>query len=207
MIMDTSLDPKSPQAGSERIYEILTRLGRLIQSEERASGELVPVQLHALAYLSRCNRYSDRPAAVGEYLGVTKGTASQTLQALQRKGLITKEADSEDGRVVHLRLTEEGREHLRHGRPEAFKRALAKLGEEESSALGKSLEALLLGLQRGHGGRTFGICRTCRHFRDLGPEGFRCGLTHEPLALPESRLLCREHETPGPSPRTGSKGR
>ena len=63
------------------------------------------VQLEALVYLSMANRYSDTPLGVAEYLGITKGTASQTIKALVDLGLIDKVSDGSDGRVVHCTLT------------------------------------------------------------------------------------------------------
>ena len=61
-----------------------------------------------LHYLSVCNRYSDTPMAVTEYLGQTKGTVSQTLKVLEKKALLFKEPDKDDKRVMHLKLTEQG---------------------------------------------------------------------------------------------------
>ncbi|MEJ2419540.1 MAG: winged helix DNA-binding protein, partial [Exilibacterium sp.] len=57
---------------------------------------------------SICIRYSGMPMGVTDYLGQTKGTISQSLKNLERKGLIEKLADSEDKRVVHLQLTQAG---------------------------------------------------------------------------------------------------
>jgi DNA-binding MarR family transcriptional regulator len=50
-----------------------------------AAHGLQPVQLEVLNYLSSCNRYSDTPMAVTEYLGQTKGTVSQTIKTLEKK--------------------------------------------------------------------------------------------------------------------------
>ena len=182
-----------------RLHEYLTRISRLLQAEERSSAAgLLPVQLHALEYVGRCNRYSDRPAAVSEYLQVTKGTASQTLRVLEKRGLIEKRTDDEDGRVVHLRITTKGRRLL--GRvipPPTAATVLAELPETEKQQLEDGLERLLRGLQRANGGRTFGVCHTCRHFlREGSPhaQGFRCGLTSERLTPADSRRICREHE-------------
>jgi len=177
-------------------YEQMIRLTRLLQAEERsASPSLQPVQLHALQYLSRCNRYSDRPAAVAEYLGVTKGTASQTLGVLEEAGYVTKRADPDDGRVVHLHLTRGGKRVLdKAGGRSLLDRALDAFSTDDRGQLGGSLNQLLRELQRANGSRSFGICHTCRHFKSEGAGKFRCGLTLEPLAAKETELLCREHE-------------
>lgn len=64
-----------------------------------------PTHLSALRYLASCNRYSNTPLAVTEYLGLTKGTVSQSLNRLETYGFIVKSQDQRDKRSVHLELT------------------------------------------------------------------------------------------------------
>lgn len=185
----------------DRLYALLERLGNLLRTEERAAGlphGLQPVHLQALRYLQSCNRYSNTPAALTEYLGLTKGTVSQTLLLLEEKGLLRKEADREDRRVVHLLLTDAGRAVLDDALPpELFKRALAGL-PGGSEALEASLTGLLRSLQAANAQRSFGACGTCKHFKREGPGRYRCGITQEPLSREDSQLLCREHEAAPP---------
>ena len=56
------------------LIERLTSLMRIWNRQHPLLAELQPIQVSALIYLSRCNRYSDTPLAVTEYLGLTKGT-------------------------------------------------------------------------------------------------------------------------------------
>lgn len=94
------------------LYDYLERLTSLMRAwsrEQPLVAELQPVQLSALHYLARCNRYSDTPLGVTEYLGLTKGTVSQSLKVLEGRGLISKLPDARDRRSVHLRLTDAGR--------------------------------------------------------------------------------------------------
>ena len=65
------------------------RLARLMRAAEHDAG-LNPAQWEALRYLSRAIRFSNSPGALTRYLGATKGTISQTVIALERKGFITK---------------------------------------------------------------------------------------------------------------------
>jgi DNA-binding MarR family transcriptional regulator len=184
----------------DRLYALLERLGNLLRTEERTAGlrhGLQPVHLQALRYLESCNRYSNTPAALTEYLGLTKGTVSQTLLLLEEKGLLRKEASTEDRRVVHLHLTEAGRAVLDEALPPAlFTQVLGGL-PGGGEALEESLAALLRSLQAANAQRSFGACGTCKHFRREGPGRFRCGLTKEPLSREDSVLLCREHESAG----------
>ena len=57
------------------VFDLIERMAALIRSEERkkcAEFGLQPVHLQVLDYLSRCNRYSDTPAALTNYLGMTR---------------------------------------------------------------------------------------------------------------------------------------
>ncbi|KAB2832447.1 MAG: winged helix-turn-helix transcriptional regulator [Candidatus Dadabacteria bacterium] len=181
-----------------RIQSLIERLGNLMRAGARASGGgLEPVHREILGYLSVCNRYSDTPAGVTDYLGATKGTTSQSIGVLERKGFLKKRPDKEDGRVVHLVLTAVGRRMTGDGTvPEAFAEALLDMGPGEKETLARLLSKILTGLQRRNGGRTFGVCRTCRFFGENAlPGSHQCGLTLEPLSDGDSFKICREHET------------
>jgi DNA-binding MarR family transcriptional regulator len=86
----------------------LERLARLLRQSGHAKG-LNPVQWEALRYLERCNVLSHSPGAMAKYLSSTKGTVSQTIKALEKKGLLSKHVDPKDSRGVALYLTEAGR--------------------------------------------------------------------------------------------------
>lgn len=176
---------------------LLERLAALIQQtvrEEALRHGLQPVHLQILAYLARANRYSTLPIAIAEYLGITRGTVSQSLALLERKGLVAKAPDDQDARRVQLRLTPAGEALLEGGWSERLEAALTVMGVDRG-ALETGLRALLVGLQRRNGQRPFGICRHCAHFLTQAG-GARCGLTGEPLAEVQTGKLCREWTAP-----------
>jgi len=180
-----------------KLHQRLERLANLLRRETRTAGAdygLQPVQWEALHYLSRCNRYSDMPQAVTEYLGSTKGTVSQTLKVLEKKGFISKHLDPGDRRVVHMRLTGTGRERLHAALPApALVQACENLSAAQLSTLDDGLEALLGSIQQTNGLRRFGVCKSC-HANQAGDQGFLCSLTGEPLSETEIRQICREHQ-------------
>ena len=94
--------------GPERIAALIERIGRLLSTDAHAGG-LLPVQWEALRYLGRANRFSRTPAALTAYLGLTKGTVSQTVHALEARGLVTKQVDPVDRRGRRLSLSPAGR--------------------------------------------------------------------------------------------------
>ena len=177
----------------------LERLSALLQQtvrDEAARHGLLPIHIQVLHYLSRANRYSDIPIAIAEYFGITRGTVSQTLAVLERKGLLAKKADPRHGRRVHLRLTAAGRAVLKGSWPEHIDQALRRLGDEPN--LEASLRRLLTALQAANGQRAFGLCRECAHFLREN-DGARCGLTGEPLAVEQTARICRDWTAPAES--------
>jgi MarR family transcriptional repressor of emrRAB len=172
---------------------LLERLGALIQQSVRdaaARQGLLPIHIQVLHYLMRANRYSDLPIAIAEYFGITRGTVSQTLAVLERKGLLTKEPDAQHGKRVHLKLTSAGESVLSESWVEHVEQALCER-PVDADALESTLRNLLSAMQRVNGQRAFGICRQCDHFL-TEESGARCGLTHEPLATEQTIRICRE---------------
>ena len=181
------------------IFDLIERMGALIRTEERRKCTVLGLQsvhLLALEYLSRCNRYSDTPAALTSYLGMTKGTVSQTLLLLQKKGYLIKSGDASDKRKVHLVLTDAGKKILQQARPmELFNLAAQILEQNEKGIDGEAFVQALVALQKANKSESFGLCKTCRHFTNT-TEGYLCGLTKGPLTQSDSEKICREHILP-----------
>ncbi|KJK04015.1 MULTISPECIES: MarR family winged helix-turn-helix transcriptional regulator [Pseudomonas] len=178
------------------LFDLLERLSSLTRvwfRQHPLLADLQPIQLSALLYLARCNRYSNTPLAVTEYLGLTKGTVSQSLKALEGKGLISKTQDAADKRSVHLSLTAPARALLAAVMPPDFlATANARMGARGQD-LERLLGELLRTIQRQENVPGFGLCKTCRFHRKTATGGF-CQLTQEPLAAAERELICREHQ-------------
>ncbi len=182
----------------ETVAVLLERLARILQNEAHAAG-LKPTQWEALRYLARANRFSRSPSALTAYLGTTKGTVSQTLMALERKGLVAKAPDAAHRRHLHIDLTPEGERLLRQDPIAAVMRSAEQLPEQQRRHLAETLSALLTDMLRQRQGRPFGVCRTCRFFQTQHPEGgpHRCGLLGVALSADDSQRICVEQE-PGP---------
>lgn len=177
------------------IAPLLERLTRILHNDAHKEG-MKPVQWEVLRYLLRANRFSRSPGAVTTYLGVTKGTVSQTLNTLERKGLIEKKADPVDKRTIHMRVTSAGRKALRHDPAIDLDAAMGQLGGGDKAALSAHLETVLTSMLHNRGGRPFGACKACRHFNQNVPKGkpHYCGLLHEPLSNADGEAICVEHE-------------
>ena len=180
-------------------FQLLERITSLLLSEERkrylALG-IQPVHAQVLEYLAMCNQYSDTPAALTEYLGLTKGTVSQSLQVLERKGYLSKLPDPNDGRVVHLSLMPAGLELLNQIQPlDIFTQAEENLLQKEFKSLRHALGATLHVLQKANQSKSFGFCQSCRYYRETD-QHMQCGLTGDPLSQEEVHKICREHRFP-----------
>ena len=188
----------NPPINSVKTEQLLERLASLMRSKTRVSliaHGLLPVQFEALHYLSRCNRYSDSPMAVVEYLGQTKGTVSQTLKILEKKGLLQKSTDTADKRVKHLIITAQGRALVGQILPSPLlEMAAGLMGDNQLSTVNAVLTELLRTLQRANQSKTFGQCGTCQHNITEPTGGHTCGLTKESLTVIDVSLICLEHE-------------
>lgn len=175
---------------TDRTQVLVERLAHVLREELRAVATahgLALAQLEVLRYLALANRFSDTVSGLVDYLGATKGTLSQTVSALERKGLIVRFPDAEDRRVQHCRMTEAGEEVVRVSQGTG---ELPRLFLDDD--LADRLEGLLLDLLRARGGRAFGVCSTCAHHR-LTEQGRRCALLGVDLTEGDAARICAEH--------------
>jgi DNA-binding MarR family transcriptional regulator len=175
--------------------ELIERLARIVSGAGH-SNAMKPAQWDALRYVSRANRFSRTPGALTAYLGVTKGTVSQTLMSLERAGLVSKTIDAADRRSVKLELTDAGRDRLRRDEIARVQAMVDAMPELDRLRLDDALRQLLKTRLELEGGRAFGLCRTCRHFAAdaRGPAKHHCRLLDEPLADAEADEICYEQE-------------
>lgn len=177
-------------------FKLIERMASLIRAEERKKCTLMGLQnvhLQVLDYLSLCNKYSDTPAALANYLGMTRGTVSQTLLLLEKKGLIKKNQDVNDRRVVHLEILPLGSELLTQLKlTDLFDEASKGLSADRHVNYDIVMANVLAALQKANRSYSFGLCKTCRFFT-TDPDGFVCGLTKETLTQTDSEKICQEH--------------
>ena len=186
--------------GREIVYS-LERLSRLMRAGEFAEG-LNPAQWEALRFLARANRFSNSPGALTRYLGATKGTISQTVKALERKRLIAKAGRPGEKRSIVLELTEAGRAMMAKDPWSGLATACEALGGKTRRRMDKGLVDLLAGEIARHQGPSFGVCRSCRFWREGGRSDdaagpHLCMLYDVPVSAAESAQICIAHEPAG----------
>ncbi len=173
---------------SEQISALINRLARL-EASETWESDLNPAQIAALDYLSRANRFSRAPSHVAEFLDTTRGTVSQTLKALARKGYLAEHRSESDKRSIVYELTPAGTEVA--GRTSAMLQAIEVLSDDERNLLRDGLSAILTARLAANNGRAFGMCRSCTYHRKQ-EEGAFCALLSLPLLREETTQICHE---------------
>lgn len=184
--------PAKPRSVPEfRFSELIDRVGRVTRGLQFVNG-LSPAQWEALRFISRANRFSSSPTALAKFLGTTKGTISQTLISLEKKGYVQRLRDERDGRGVRLELTSPGWRLLEQDPLLEIDKAVACLPAHEKEALYGGLNRMLRDVQRKIGGNEFGVCDDCTLFSaEQSPDGaYQCGLTHEAMSLDETVRIC-----------------
>lgn len=172
-----------------RIRDLLDRLARVMAAQDW-SDALNPAQRGALAYLARANRFSRSPSHVADYLCTTRGTASQTLKSLEKKGFVARMAIPGDARSIAYGLTETGERALAETGGDGT--ATDALDARQAAMLERLLAQLLTERLQQRGFRSFGLCRTCRHHQ-TGAEGRYCRLLEVALGEAEADQICHEH--------------
>ena len=156
-----------------------------------SAADLNPAQAAALSYLGRANRYSRAPSQVADYLEATRGTVSQTLKVLERKGLIAVRRSETDRRTLSCEVTAKGRVALAAVRP--LDTAVASMDPTMRLSAEAGIEALIARLLGARGGRSFGLCRTCSHHEGREDAGGFCRLLSVALVPADAELICHEH--------------
>ncbi len=120
----------------------LERIFGLFRSLSPASG----LSMTAAATLAGIERLGpQRLTVLAAREGVTQPAMTQLISRLEESGLVRREASPEDGRVVLVVITDEGRAVLarrRSVRSERMAAIIAQLGPEHRAALASALPAL-----------------------------------------------------------------
>jgi DNA-binding MarR family transcriptional regulator len=122
--------------------EVMAQVLRTTSSLAFADG-LNPAQWAALRYFGQASPSARSVVAFARYHGTTKGTASQTIAALSKKGLIERHRSERDRRSVSLVLTPAGRATLDNDPLNEIAEAIAGLPETHHVAIAEGLDQML----------------------------------------------------------------
>lgn len=191
-----------------RLRDGLERLATALRSDQWSAAGTVglnPTQAHVLSFLAGRGEAGLRVKAIAGHLGVTQPTATDSVAALERKGLVSKQADASDARAVAVRATQAGRDAVRAiGLSSmATDAALAALSPAEQAELLLLVTKLIRSLQLAGALPAQRACVGCRHFRanvHPGAEApHHCAFVNAAFGTRDLRLDCGEHEPAEPS--------
>jgi len=200
MAADDPLPPDEPL--DRRVTIGLAKIGIALKQQawaEAGGRGLTPTQGQALALL-RANPDGLRMRALAEQLGVTAATTSDSVTALHRKGLVTKEPIAGDGRGVVVLLTPTGvREAAAAAAwPDFLLEAVGELSTDEQASFLRALVAMIRTLQEKGRIPVARMCVSCRFFRPFQHEDaahpHHCAFVDAPFGDGELRLDCADFQ-------------
>ena len=203
--------PKDPTSIDNRISEGLTRIAIAMRSDEWSKAEkagLKPTQLAILELLA--GRDSARVKEIAAHLGVSQPTATDSIAALERKGLVAKASAHGDKRATAIRITAEGKAAFGSVSPieTAAMEAARSLSPGEQEGLLLSLVKMIRHLQEADAIPIQRMCTSCRYFRPYQHSGaakpHHCNFVNAAFGSNELRIDCRDHETADPATRAAT---
>jgi DNA-binding MarR family transcriptional regulator len=186
-----------------RVTTGLAKIGIALKQQawaEAGGRGLTPTQGQILALL-RANPGGLRLRALAEQLGITAATASDSVTALHRKSLVTKEPTTGDGRGVVVLLTPTGiREAAAAATwPDFLLEAVGELSAAEQATFLRALVAMIRTLQEKGRIPVARMCVSCRFFRpfqhDDPARPHHCAFVDAPFGDGELRLDCPDFRT------------
>jgi DNA-binding MarR family transcriptional regulator len=180
----------------------LRRLAHLAHTsswDQWAAQRLTPTQRRILDVIAS-RRESLTLSAIARELGVTAATASDSVGALEAKGLIQKRRSDSDGRALALILTNEGVASVAAlaQLPDPLRDAFGALSEDEQEIFYRSAIKMIRGLQENGVLPISRMCVRCRHFQPFrepdSPTPHHCNMADSPLADRHLRIECPEQE-------------
>lgn len=162
---------------------------------------LTPTQTQCLSLLA--GRGGSRVTVLARLLGVSQPTASDVIATLERKALVERRSDPEDGRATRVLLTAAGADMARRTSqpPPALARAIAGLEPDERAGMQRALSRTILALQAEGAIEPQRLCLSCRFFRPyvhsdaLKPH--HCAFVDAAFGDASLRLDCGDHEDAG----------
>src|SRR4029077_11003402 len=136
-----------PQALASALRR-LAHLAHTASWDQWATQRLTPIQRRILDVVA-ARRESRTLSALARELGVTPATASDSVGALETKGLVEKRRSEVDGRALALMLTSEGKSSVTAlaARPDPLEDAFGALTAAEQEVFYRAAIKMIRGLQ------------------------------------------------------------
>ncbi|EKE68214.1 MarR family winged helix-turn-helix transcriptional regulator [Celeribacter baekdonensis] len=151
--------------------------------------------------LTRVAAKPERAVDLADMLGISQASLSDSVAALDRKGLVRRRRDPDDGRARMIEVTRAGAS-LAERMPDApavIQEAIAGLAEDDRAGLLRCLSLIIRSLQEAEAIPIQRMCLTCHYFRPhVHTDPVRphhCGFVDAAFGDGGLRLDCADHET------------
>lgn len=205
--------PKTPHSITYRIREGLSRVGMAMRVDDwnraKATG-LNPTQLAILGLLEGRGEDGLGVKEVAAHLGVSQPTATDSINALERKGLIGKRAGASDKRAVRVALTPDGLATLQEADREKSlaEQAVGALGDDAQQDLLLTLITMIRHLQETDAIPVQRMCVSCRYFAPNAHKDtarpHHCKFVDAAFGQRDLRIDCRDHLEADPASRAAT---
>ena len=189
------------------IGELLLQLGRGMLAE-REDDHLTSAQWFALRFFARANVFSRTLSGLAAYQATTRGTASQTIKALEQQNYLARERSPYDGRSSILTLTEKARRRIAEDPLASVFNDIDALPPEKQKIVRDVLRHLVGQLGAKDRRQAVGSCGDCIFLliRRLKAQGdgvhtsFFCKCIGMPVSEKELGLICTSFQARNGSP-------
>lgn len=196
----SSFNPKiQDQKIESKIVVSLERISeafRVLLWNESKKNSLSPIQIQILIFLLFHPKEKCKVSYLAKEFNMTKATISDSIKALDRKGLITKESDSNDTRSYTISLSEKGTVVARQS--SIFTKPIEKNIEEltinQKEIILDGLLNLIASLNRADVITIQRMCTTCSNYMYSNNTHY-CKLLELELKTTELRIDCPEHQS------------
>lgn len=184
----------------ERLATGLYTLGLAVGHQERQQARVAGLSSAQGRILTLLAVEGEKtPSDLANALGVSLATVSDSVAALNSKGLVDRRPSPTHHRASILSLTRAGRvEALRAASwSDFFATALGTLTDDQQEQLLSTLLLLLRAMQENGQIPAQRMCLTCASFRPYVREGARphhCAFVDAPMRPAHLRLVCADHE-------------
>jgi DNA-binding MarR family transcriptional regulator len=196
-VVNTAGDP--PDAIPAKIVAALDRLARGQRSHRQATASklgLTPLQLELMRAIAGGPPPEPAVGLLALELGVSQPTATDSLLALERKGLLTRRREPTDRRRTTVALTDAGRRLVDQcsGADRDLREGVAGLDRSDQETMLEALLALITHLVNAGVIDVARTCLSCRYHEHHPGQAHRCKLLEVDLPPAELRVNCPEHE-------------
>ncbi len=194
---DLQYQNQSPESRIVAALEKISQAFRVLLWQESRDFALSPIQVQVLIFLLYHSSEKRKVSYLAGEFNMTKATISDTIKALDQKGLITKAYEPNDTRSYIMHLTEKGREIAE--KASLFTREIHapvdRLDADDKENLLLSLLNIIRHLNKAGIITIQRMCMNCAYYGSSGGgQKHFCKLLNQELHVTDLRVDCPEHK-------------